>query len=130
MKRLFVILILICSVSAFAADLSTSDAKLISDKGVPLYTKVSFVNGSKDVGFRFASSTSPEEIQKWYLQQLPKWALYKEYGGWILYDGAPEKGMAEVMSENQIMVKKNDNLPSWFSLEKDMTTEIVIMIVK
>ena len=130
MKSLSVVLILICSVSAFAADLPTPDAKLISDKGVPLYTKASFVNGSKDVGFRFASSTSPEEIQKWYLQQLPKWALYKEYGGWILYDGAPGTGMAEVMSENQIMVKKNDNLPSWFSLEKNMTTEIVIMIVK
>ena len=38
--------------------------------------------------------------------------------------------MAGVMSENQVMVKHNDNLPGWFSLEKDMTTEIVIMIVK
>jgi hypothetical protein len=61
---------------------------------------------------------------------LPDWALYKEYGGWVLYDGESGKGMAEVMSENQVMVKKNDKLLEWFSLEKNMTTEIVIMIVK
>ena len=130
MKRLFIIMTLILSVNALAAELQTSDEKLISERGVPLYSKASFVNGSKDVGFRFASNASPEDVQNWYLQQLPKWALYKEYGGWILYDGAPGKGMAEVMSENQIMVKKNDNLPNWFSLDKSMTTEIVIMIVK
>ena len=78
----------------------------------------------------------PQDIKKgqntciWYKQQLPDWSLYKEYGGWILYNGAPGKGMAEVMSENQVMVQKNDKLSEWFSLEKDMTTEIVIMIVK
>jgi hypothetical protein len=48
----------------------------------------------------------------------------------FLYDGAPGKDMAGVMSENQVMVKRNDNLPEWHSLEKSMTTEIVIMIVK
>jgi hypothetical protein len=130
MKRLVFILILLFSINAFAASLQKSDSKLISDRGVPLYSKASFVNGNKDVGFRFASSISPEEAQKWYRQQLPNWSIYKEYGGWILYDGAPGKDMAGVMSDNQVMIKKNDNLPEWFSLEKNMTTEIVIMIVK
>jgi len=130
MKRLAFILIVLFSVNAFAANLQPSDSKLISDSGVPLYSNATFVNGSKDVGYRFATSTKPEEVQKWYRQQLPNWALYKEYGGWIRYDGASGMGMGEVMSENQVMVKKNDNLPAWFSLEKNMTTEIVIMIVK
>ena len=61
---------------------------------------------------------------------MTKWALYKEYGGWILYDGEPGMGMAGIMSKNQISVKRNDNLPQWYSLDKEMTTEIVIMIVK
>jgi hypothetical protein len=38
--------------------------------------------------------------------------------------------MGEVMSKNQVSVKHNDNLPQWHSLDKNMTTEIVIMIVK
>ena len=129
MKKLFIILSLIVSMSAYAASLQPSDAKLIEAAGVPLFTGATFVNGNKDVGFRFASSTSPEEIQKWYRQQLPKWSLFSEYGGWILHNGASDIGMGEVMSKNQINVKHNDNLPQWFSLNKNMTTEIVIMIV-
>ena len=130
MKKFLVILILGLSVNIYAACLQTSDSKLIADGGIPVYSKATFVYGNKDVGFRFASSTPSEEVQKWYRQQLPKWALYKEYGSWILYDGKPGKGMAELMSCNQVSVKHNDNLPQWHSLEKNMTTEIVIMIVK
>jgi hypothetical protein len=129
MKRIFLILFLVFSVNSFAASLQPADSKLIKAAGVPLFSKATFVYGNKDVGFRFASSTPPEEVQKWYRQQLPKWALLKEYGGWILYNGAPGVGMGEVMSKNQVSVKHNDNLPQWHSLDKKMTTEIVIMIV-
>jgi hypothetical protein len=129
MKRIFLILFLVFSVNSFAASLQPADSKLIKAAGVPLFSKASFVYGNKDVGFRFASSTPPEEVQKWYRQQLPKWALLKEYGGWILYNGAPGVGMGEVMSKNQVSVKHNDNLPQWHSLDKKMTTEIVIMII-
>ncbi len=38
--------------------------------------------------------------------------------------------MADVMSVNNINVTHNANLPEWHSLDKNMTTEIVIMIVK
>lgn len=129
MNRIFLILFLVFSVNSFAASLQPADSKLIKAAGVPLFSKATFVYGNKDVGFRFASSTTPEEVQKWYRQQLPKWALLKEYGGWILYNGAPGVGMGEVMSKNQVSVKHNDNLPQWHSLDKKMTTEIVIMIV-
>jgi hypothetical protein len=130
MKKLFIILFIVFSVNAYAAILQPSDSKLIEAAGVPLFSKATFVYGNKDVGFRFASSTPPEEVQKWHRQQLPKWSLFSEYGGWILYDGAPGIGMGEVMSKNQVSVKHNKNLPQWYSLDKKMTTEIVIMIVK
>ena len=61
---------------------------------------------------------------------MPKCALYNKYGEWMLYDGAPDKGMAEVMSSNSIRIVHNENLPEWHSLDKSITTEIVIMIVK
>jgi len=38
--------------------------------------------------------------------------------------------MAEVMSKLQVMIQENENLPEWFSLDKSMTREIVIMIPK
>jgi len=116
--------------AAYAASIPPSDAKLIDSAGVPLFSGATFVQGNKGVGFRFASSTPTEEVQEWYRQQLPKWQVFNQYGGWILYDGAPGKGMGEVMFRNQISVKRNDNLPQWHSLDKNMTTEIVIMIVK
>jgi hypothetical protein len=84
MKKMFIILFLVFSVNTYAASLQSSDFKLIEAAGVPLFSKATFVYGNKDVGFRFASSTPPEEVQKWYRQQLPKWALFNEYGGWIL----------------------------------------------
>jgi hypothetical protein len=130
MKKLFTILSLVFSMAAYAASLSPSDAKLIESAGVPLFAGATFVQGGKDVGFRFASSTPPEEVREWYRQQLPKWQVFGQYGGWILYDGPPGMGMGGVMSRNQISAKHNDNLPQWHFLDANMTTEIVIMIVK
>jgi hypothetical protein len=96
MKKLLIILSLVFSASAYAASLQLSDSKLIEAAGVPLFSPGTFVQGNKDVGFRFASSVPPEEVQKWYRQQLPKWALFNEYGGWILHDGAPDIGRGKL----------------------------------
>jgi len=130
MNKLFVVFLIIFSVNSYAESLQPLDSKLIKAAGIPLYSKAIFVNGDQDIGLRFATSIPPEEAQGWYRKQLPNWALYNKYGGWILYDGAPDKGMAEVMSINHISIQHNNNLPQWFSLDKNMTTEIVIMIVK
>ena len=117
--------------AAYAASLPPSDSKLIESAGVPLFAGATFVQGGgKDVGFRFASSTPPEEVREWYRQHLPKWQVFSQYGGWILYDGPPGMGMGQVISRNQISVQHNDNPPQWRSLDTNMTTEIVIMIVK
>ena len=130
MKALLTALALFMSITVQAAKLQPADTRLIADAGVPLFADASFVQGNKQVGFRFASSTPPLEVQKWYRQQLPKWSLFNDYGSWILHNGAPGIGMGEVMSKNQISIQQNSNLPEWHSLDKNMTTEIVIMIVE
>lgn len=130
MKKLILILFLICSTNSYAASLQPSDNKLIKAAGVPLFSEAIFAYGNKDVGYRFATSTPPEQVREWYRQQLPKWSVFNEYGSWIMYEGSPGLTMGEIMSKNQVMIQKNDNLPGWHSLEKNMTTEIVIMIVK
>lgn len=130
MNKLFVIFLLIFSVSSIAGELKPSDSKLIKDAGIPIYSKAVFAAGNQDIGFRFAANVSPEEIQEWYRKELPKWNLYNKYGGWILYNGEPDKGMADVMALNHISITYNANLPEWHSLDKSMTTEIVIMVIK
>ena len=130
MTKLFFIFLLIFSVNSNAAELKSSDAKLIENAGIPLYSDAIFAAGSQDAGFRFATNVSPEKVQEWYLKELSKWNLYNKYGGWILYNGEPDKGMADVMSVNHISITHNANLPEWHSLDKNMTTEIVIMIIK
>ena len=130
MNKLFAVFFIILSVNSYAQSLQPLDSKLIEAAGIPIYLKATFVYGNKDSGFRFATSLLPEEVQEWYRQKMPKWALYNKYGAWILYDGAPDKGMAEVMSVNYISIVHNENLPEWHSLDKSMTTEIDIFIVK
>lgn len=48
---------------AYAADLPGTDEKLIKSAGVPIYSDAEFVNGNHDVGFRFATSNSPEDVR-------------------------------------------------------------------
>jgi len=127
--RIAVILIWVLFISTVvhAADLPAADSKLIKAAGVPIHPGVTFINGNQDVGFRFATSKSPEDVRSWYAEQLPAWSLYKEYGGWILYDGKPGLGMGEVMSRNQVSVQTNEQLHEWFGVDKAISTEIVIM---
>jgi hypothetical protein len=81
--------VLVISTGVYAADLPAADSKLIKAAGVPIFSGATFINGNQDVGFRFATRKSPEDVRTWYTEQLPAWSLYKEYGGWILYDGKP-----------------------------------------
>ena len=130
MKRLILVLFLICSANSYAASLQPSDAQLIKAAGVPVFPKATFAIGSKAAGFRFVTSTPPEEVRSWYRQKLPEWSLLDKYGSWILYNGKPGMDMRGVMSNNQIGVKSNDKLPEWYGLDKNVTTEILIMIVR
>ena len=101
---------------------------MIRDAGIPIYQEAIFAYGNASVGFRYATSTSPETVRQWYREKLSSWSVYEQYGGWILYNGKPGLGMTEIMEKDQVSIQKNENLPEWHSLDKTMTTEIVIMV--
>ena len=131
MIRWLLFFLCVCwTITVHAADLNQSDASLIASAGIPVYSMAIFAYGNSDVGFRFASSISPEEVRQWYREKLPEWSVLDQYGSWILYDGNPGAGLGEVMSKPQILIKENEYLPGWHSLEKNMTTEITIMVPK
>ena len=125
-------LVLILSAGiALAAALTAKDAKILQEAGIPVYKNAEFINGGLGdelVGARFASSSPVEDVRVFYRDKFPNWALNAEYGAWILYDGKPGGGPAAYMGKQQVSVVKNENLPSWFSLDKSMTTEIIIVV--
>jgi len=116
---------------AMAADLPAKDVKILKEAGIPLYQGVEFINGGLGdelVGARFASSAPVEDVRAFYRDKFPDWALNAEYGAWILYKGKAGGGPAAYMTKQQVSVKKNENLPTWFGLDKSMTTEIIIVV--
>jgi len=115
---------------ALAAELSGNDATILEKAGIPIYQDAEFINGALggEMGARFASSTPAADVQKFYRERFPSWALNAEYGSWILYDGKPGGGPAAYMDKKQISVKKNENLPTWFGIDKSRTTEIIIVV--
>jgi hypothetical protein len=130
MKKLMLVLVLVFCTTARADNLTDIDADTIKAAGIPVYFSAVFATGNKDVGFRFATADAPDKVKQWYREQLANWSFFDSYGAWILYDGKPGAGMSDIMATNQVAVQRNDNLPEWHSLPEDMTTEIVIMIVK
>lgn len=133
MKRVavfFCLISLFTIMIAYANELSSSDMALIEKAGIPLHSDLNFVLGSKDLGFRFATSEPVDKLRQWYQVKLSGWALLDKYGSWVLYNGEPGLSIGEVSTKPQVMILKNDNLPEWHSLEKTMTTEIVIMVME
>jgi len=129
MKKLVLTAIFILSAALCpAADLPAPDAALIEKAGIPVYGKSVFAYGNASVGFRFASAEPPETVRQWYRDKLSSWAVFDQYGSWILYNGKPGIGMGELMGMNQVLIQANENLPAWHSLDKNMTTEILIMV--
>ena len=115
-----------------ATSLADQDEKLLKNAGIPLYSKARFVYGNSSVGYRFASSQPIETVRTWYKKKLSSWPVYEDnYGSWIIYKGEPGANMGElIMQKNQVSVQKNDKLPEWHSLDKKMTTEILIMVIQ
>ncbi len=125
------LLLVLSAGMALAADLPAKDVKILKDAGIPLYKGAEFMNGGlgDDVmGARFATSASVEEVRAFYREKFPTWALNAEYGVWILYNGKAGVGPAAYMGKQQVMVVNNKNLPSWFGLGKNKTTEIIIVV--
>ncbi len=100
--------------------------KAIEQSGFPIYPGAIYCMGAPKSGVRFATKDSPDAVRKWYVEHLPKWSVMDEFGLWMLYEGPPGKGM-EAMAHTNVVVQKNEKLPSWHSLPKDTTTEILVI---
>jgi hypothetical protein len=70
------------------------------------------VHGKVETGIRFASNKSTDEVKSWYKEKHPDRSVMDKYGSWVLYKDAPGASRPEVMSGNQILLQKNDQLPS------------------
>ena len=133
MKRLITIMLgCMCFLGgvAVAAELSDSHAGLLKKSGIPLYKGAQFINGGLGddvVGARFATSAAVDDVRTFYRDTFPGWALQSEYG-WTLYDGKPSKSPAAFIGKKSVTVQENKNLPEWFGLPKEMTTEIMIVV--
>ena len=115
---------------AVAAELSDSHSKLLKESGIPLYKDTQFIDGGLGddvVGARFATSAAVDDVRTFYREAFPGWALQSEYG-WTLYDGKPSKSPAAFIGKKSVTVQENKNLPEWFGLPQDMTTEIMIVV--
>ncbi len=115
---------------AVAAELSDSHTKLLKESEIPLYKGTQFINGGLGddvVGARFATSAPVDDVRMFYREAFPGWALQSEYG-WTLYDGKPSKSPAAFIGKKSVTVQENKNLPEWFGLPQDMTTEIMIVV--
>ena len=115
---------------AVAAELSDSHTKLLKESGIPLYKGTQFINGGLGddvVGARFATGAAVDDVRTFYRDAFPGWALQSEYG-WTLYDGKPSKSLAAFIGKKSVTVQENKNLPEWFGLLQDMTTEIMIVV--
>ena len=130
MKTLLATVSLALATWVYAASLPAPDAALIEDAGIPIHADATFVYGDSSVGFRFATATPVAEVRSWYAEQLGDWTLTESFGLWAIYDGPEGLGFGERMSVNQVTVDTNDDMPGWYSIDADMTTEIVIQIGK
>ncbi len=124
------LLLLLSAGIVLAADLPDRDMKILKEAGIPVYRGAEYTNGAlgSEMGARFASSTPVEEVRAFYRSQFSSWALNDQYGSWVLYKGQPGGGPAVYMDKQQVMVVKNQNLPAWFGLVKNKTTEIIIVV--
>jgi len=115
---------------AVAAELLDSHAKLLKESGIPLHKDIQFIDGGLGddvVGARFATSAAVDDVRTFYREAFPGWALQSEYG-WTLYDAKPSKSPAAFIGKKSVTVQENKNLPEWFGLPQDMTTEIMIVV--
>jgi hypothetical protein len=129
---LFIVLsLMLISFNASANNsLSSKDKDILDKAGVPIYPGLKYINGITGdmISMRFATSDNVKTLREWYRKKLPEWAVYDEYGIWILYDGKPGGGPANYMTKKNISITENTNIPQWFSMPANMTTEVTITL--
>ena len=96
--------------------------------GVPVYPGAVYCIGDASVGIRLATSDSEDKVRAWYVEHLSGWALFEDFGSWMLADSPASASMSERMESNVVVVDTNAQLPEWHGLDADMTTQIVISL--
>lgn len=106
------------------------DKDILDKVGVPVHSELKYLNGITGdmISMRFTTTDNVEALREWYREKLPKWAIYDEYKLWILYDGKPGGGPANYMTKINISIMENKNIPQWFSMPSNMTTEVIITL--
>jgi len=131
-SKLLLISLLVCQPLFLvdASELSANDSKILKQAGIPIYPGLEYMNGITGdmISMRFATSDNIITLREWYQKHLPKWAVYDEYGIWILYDGKPGGGPGNYMTKKNISIMGNTNIPQWFSMPANMTTEVTITL--
>lgn len=133
-SKTFLFIVLSLMLTSFNASannpLSSKDKDILDKAGVPIYSGLKFMNGITGdmISMRFATSDNVKTLREWYRKKLPKWEVYDEYGIWILYDGKPGGGPANYMMKKNISITENTNIPQWFSMPANMTTEVTITL--
>lgn len=131
-SKFLLVSLLVCQILFLvnASELSVNDSKILKQAGIPIYSGLKYMNGITGdmISMRFATSDNVKTLREWYRKKLPKWAIYDEYGLWILYDGKPGGGPTNYMTKINIAIMENKNLPQWFSMPENMTTEVTITL--
>ena len=128
---LLVIAVFLASSASYSAEVPAEVAAAMEATGVPMYPGAVYCLGDVDTGMRLAASDDPQTVRAWYQEKLPTWSLYhsETIGIWTLYDGpAGLTGYGDIMVLNNISVLANEELPTWFGLNGDLTTEIMMAL--
>jgi hypothetical protein len=131
MRSALLALSLLLAVStANAKDLPAADAAAIKAAGIPIYEQAVFLDGGREVGYRFATSQPPAAVKQWYRAKLADWVLFDQYGAWVLHKERKGAPLPEIIGKRQVSVATNPDMVGMYKINKDMTTEIVIVAPK
>ncbi len=122
---------LLVGLASNAEELKAEAATAMEAAGFSPYPGSVFCTGMVELGMRFATSDSPAAVRSWMVENLAEWSLMQDesLGLWMLFDGPPEtKGFAKISTFNHVVVQENADLPEWHSLDKKMTTEILVAL--
>ena len=131
MRSILLALSLLLAVGAAnAKDLPAADAAAIKAAGIPTYEQAVFLDGSREGGYRFATSQPPAAVKQWYRGKLADWVLFDQYGAWVLHKERKGAPLPEIIGKRQVSVATNPDMAGMYKIGKDMTTEIVIVAPK
>lgn len=130
--RLFAatLLLLVSAAALAGGDIPDQSRVALEKVGVPVYPGAVYCVGNAEAGIRLATSDAQDTVREWYVEQLPEWTLFEDFGMWMLADSPPGSSLSDRVESNSMVVDINDQMPQWHGLAADMTTQIVIMLPK